>query len=218
MKKRLLIVCVAAMLTHVNVTVADVLMNWNLDGLNRASEAATKAAPSVVHDGVTVSDLTFSPTLKATSWSDALTVYANELAGNLSGALGKKSFFTFTVTPKEGKKVSFSSMFNRVSVNTGNLQTGATIKLVLLNSIDGFTTEKEVASFEASHPIDNANATETSGIFDLSGVESLQHVNGAVEFRVYAVLVNGVGNRLGYGHIFYEDGQDDLRVEGMVSE
>lgn len=218
MKKLLLIVCVAAMLMHVKVTKADVLVNWNLDGLNRASEAASKAAPYVVHDSVSVSDLTFSSTLKATSWSDALTVYANELVGNLTGALGKKTFFTFTVTPKDGNKVSYSSIFNRISVNTGNLKTGATIKLVLMSSADGFTAEKELASFEASHPVDNANATETTGIFDLSGVGSLQHVSGAVEFRMYAVLVNGVGNRLGYGHIFFEDGQDDLRVEGSISK
>lgn len=218
MTKSVLVVLVALVAMSLSTVNAEILANWNMDGLSRTGGDAVAAKPATVHEDVTCSDFTFSPSLKVTSWADALTVYVNELSDNVAGAIAKKSYFAFTITPNNGKRISYSSLFSRVSVNTGNLSAGATIKLVLLSSVDGFDADHVLASFEASHPADNATATESTGTFDLSGKESLQNVSNAVEFRIYAILSKGVGNRLGFGHIFYQDGQEDLIVQGTVSE
>ena len=200
---------------------AEVLASWNLDGLGRDGTTPSKAEPSVAHPAVKVSALTCNG-LVPTVWHDALTVFAKNLAGDLQGAARMGHFYSFTITPKKGKKVSYSSIFNRVSVNTGNLESGAKVEFVLTSSatgfasVDGATPAKPLASFTVVHPPKNDKATEGTGTFDVSGVEALQNVGDPVEFRIYAVLADGVGNRMGYGHIFYQDKKDDLKVMGTV--
>ncbi len=195
---------------------AETLVNWNNDGLSRTGGAASKAAPKFVGPFVQSSDLTFGKSLQATAWPDSLTVYANQLKGDLKGAVDSDHYYSFTVTPKDGKTISYAGIFSRVAVNCGNLAAGASIKFVLLSSVTGFIDGNELASFTANHPTDNSGATTTTGTFDLSTVAALQNVGDPVEFRIYAVKADGVPNRMGIGHIFYQDGQDDLRVEGTV--
>lgn len=214
----------AAMLFCVNLApaqVAEVLASWNLDGLGRDDTIPGKAEPSVTHPAVKVSALTCNG-LVPTVWHDSLAVFAKNLAGDLQGAARMGHCYSFTVAPKQGKKISYTSIFNRVSINTGNLETGAKIEFVLTSSATGFASAdgvmpaKPLASFTVVHPAKNDKATEGTGTFDVSGIKALQSVGDPVEFRIYAVLVGGVGNRMGYGHIFYKDGRDDLRVSGTV--
>lgn len=199
------------------------LVKWNMDGLNGPQALDSEVAPIWVHAAVTVSDLTFEG-FEPTAWADALTVYANELMTDLEGAVIMDHYYTFTVSPKQGKKISYSSIFNRLTFNTGNLTTGASIQFVLMSSVTGFPEvgkKKEFSpipldSFIAVHPPENDKATTVEKTFDVSGVEALQDTNDPVEFRIYIVQVAGVGNRVGYGHIFFKDGKDDLRVSGTV--
>lgn len=219
----------SALLACVNVASAQmdskspaVLVSWNLDGLSRAGSAAELAQPTVVHSAVQSSDLTLGNYLIPTAWADSLTVYAKDLVDTLGFAIALEQYYTFSVTPKKGKKISYSGIFSRATINTGNLETGASIQFVLMSSITGFgpadqqASFKPLASFIVKHPAQNDKATTVTEMFDISGVEALQNVDESVEFRIYAVLVDGVGNRMGFGHIFYQDKKDDLRVMGTV--
>ena len=209
-------IAVVAVLIYAGSVSAETLVNWNNDGLSRTGGVASKAAPKFVGPFVESSDLTFGKSLKATAWPDSLTVYANSLERDLAGAIAGDHYYTFTITPKDGKTVSYATIFNRVAVNCGNLAAGASIKFVLMSSVTGFIAGNELGSFVASHPADNSGATTTTDTFDVSGTAALQNVAGPVEFRIYAVTADGVPNRMGYGHIFYQEGQDDLRIEGTV--
>lgn len=197
------------------------LVKWNMDGLNHAGTQDVESAPTWVHSSVKSSDLSFEG-FAPTVWQDALSVYANDLMTDLEGAIIRDHYYTFKVTPKRGKKISYSSIFNRLSINTGNLTTGASIKFVLMSSATGLPKAGKKApplpidSFLVVHPAENDKATIVEKTFDVSGVEALQGVKDPVEFRIYVVQAAGVGNRVGYGHIFYKDGRDDLRVSGTV--
>jgi hypothetical protein len=216
------LLCVNSATVHAAPEPADVLVSWNLDGLSRDGTTATLAKPTAVHAGVDSSDLTFSSTLEATAWSDSLTVYAKGLMGDLKDAVLMGHYYSFTVTPEKGRKVSYSGIFNRATINTGNMATGASVKFVLMSSATGFAPVDELApltpldAFVVVHPSENDKATSATKTFDVSAVEALQNVGEPVEFRIYAVLVDGVGNRMGFGHIFYQDKKDDLRVMGTV--
>lgn len=217
-----LFACVNMAAAQMGSTSPEVLVNWNLDGLSRAGSLAMQAAPTTVHPAVESSELSAGITLEPTAWHDALTVYAKDLMNDLRGAVIMDHYYSFTITPKKGKKISYSGIFSRATINTGNLETGASIKFVLMSSITGFLPEDEqasltpLASFVVKHPAQNAKATTVTETFDVSGVKALQDIGKSVEFRIYAVLVDGVGNRMGIGHIFFQDKKDDLRVMGIV--
>lgn len=217
-----MLVCVNPANAQMGSDTAEILVNWNLDGLSQGDMPAVKASPTKVNDAVESSNLTVGGTLGITTWLDSLAVYSRSLMGDLEGAVAMDHYYSFTLAPKKGEKISYSGIFNRFSVNAGNMETGASIKFVLMSSATGFAPASEgaplkpLASFIVSHPPNNDKATTKTGTFDLSGIEALQHVGVPVEFRIYTVLVDGVGDRMGYGHIFYKDGQDDLRVMGTV--
>lgn len=215
----------ATLLACANLAMAqspEALVSWKLDGLSRAGNAASTAPSTQVHTGIESSVFSLGAGFEATAWHDALTVYAKDLMSDLSGAVIMEHYYSFTVTPKKGKEISYSSIFNRVAINTGNMEAGASIQFALMSSATGFApaTEgdplKELATFTVDHPAGNDKATTVMKTFDVSSVEELQNVGSPIEFRIYAVLVDGVGNRMGYGHIFYQDGQDDLRVMGTL--
>lgn len=216
------LICVNLAAARAASASAEVLVKWNLDGLSRSGPAANQADPANVHPAVESSALTAGVTLEPTAWFDSLTVYAKGLRSDLAGAAMMDHYFSFTITPKKDKKISYSEIFNRVSINTGNLETGASIKFILTSSAtglppaDGSAPPKPLDSFIVKHPAQNDKATTVTETFDVSGFEALQKVDKPVEFRIYAVRIDGIGNRMGYGHIFYKDGQDDLRVMGTV--
>lgn len=82
-------------------------------------------------------------------------------------------------------------------------------------NLDGLSRSGTTATH--AEPSDVHPSVESSDLaLGFLEVTALQNVVGPVEFRIYAVLASGVGNRMGYGHIFYQDGQADLRVMGTV--
>lgn len=217
-----MLLSLSAVLSVTGSASAETLVKWNLDGLSRPDGvAAEMAKPTFVHSSIKSSDLTIAMFIP-TAWLDALTVYSDRLMRDLGSAIDVEHYYSFTVTPQKGKKISYESIFSRMSINTGDLSTGASIKFVLMSSATGFAPStpsaplKPLDSFTVTHPANNDKATTVKNTFELGSIKALQGINKPVEFRIYAILVDGVGNRMGIGHIFYQDGQDDLRVEGTV--
>ena len=174
-------------------------------------------AVDYAHPNVTAGDLALATNLPASNWTDALTTLQNNGSINsLSNAINAGHYFSFSITPEALASVSYTSLFIRVSLGANTMP--AETQFNLLSSETGFTIDDSLGQFSVSVTNANSNVGPTN-TFDISGVTALQQVSPGteVEFRLY---VHNTGDnpmtRIAIGWIFFNNGTDDLRLEGLV--
>lgn len=214
MKKLLTTMAVA--LVAATAVRADVLALWQNDDV---SGSDTNATVDSTHADISASLLAFGAGLgPAAGWNTSLSSFAHTLTSSLSAAVAANDYFTFTLTPGAGKQVSYSSIYNLIAMNAGgSAPLDSAIEFTLMSSLTGFTASDGLASFIAVHDdATGSGAQDNTHTYDVSGVSALQNVGSAVEFRLYTHTSSGTPNRMAIGHIFFNDGADDLRVDGTV--
>ncbi len=189
---------------------AAVIANWEND--NVTSTDLTTAADTVAA-GVTSSVLTQN--IGSTgAWTDALSGVQNgPTINSLATAITANDYFSFTITPDSGKKVSYSDLFLRYSVGANTAP--ATTVFTLLSSKTGFTSADGLDTVTAALP-SGASIVGTD-TFTL-GQALLQNVTTAVEFRIYAHNTGtNAMTRIAIGHLFATNGTDDLTLNGAIA-
>lgn len=214
--KKLGIVIIMAVIAAVTVQ-AETLALWENDNL---IIPANSTPADFAATGVFASDLALGAGLPppATTWPNALDGGIHAHSTNLTAAIALNHYFTFTVTPDAGKQVDYSNVAARVTLNALT-NVGTSVQMVLMSSATGFTDGDEIGFFMAATT--NADATDNGLIdIDVSGVAALQDQPSPVEFRLYGVLAGTEGsyNRLALGHIYWVNGEDDVRVDGTVED
>lgn len=195
------------------------LAMWQFDSL---PDKGTNAAVNVVAEGVTAGN--FAQSYRwfndLANWPNSMWALISDLpeVTNLVSSITEDRYHTFTVKPDAGKMLDYKNIAARVTLNSAaNAGTSAT--LVLMSSATGFSDGDEIGSFVAVHNIADGAATDNGLInMDISGVEALQNITEEVEFRLYAFINDGNANRIGFGHIFFTDGADDILVEGTIDD
>ena len=197
---------------------AETLALWENDNLT--APANSTPVDVVSTNNTTAGDLELGPGFSApgTTWPNALDTGLNANATNLAAAIANSHYFSFTVEPVAGKQIDYSNVVSRITINALT-NIGTSVQMVLMSSATGFTDGDEIGSFVATTP-DNSATDNGLIALDVSSVSNLQDQASAVEFRLYAVLAGTPGsyNRLALGHIFFEDGADDVRVDGTVED
>ena len=196
------------------------LAMWDND--NVTEQGARSNAVNTVAEGISASDLALSARWfnDLAPWPNSIWALCSDLPNvtNLASAIVEDRYFNLFVKPEPGKQADYTKVAVRISMNSaGNAGTSATF--VLMSSVTGFNPGDEIGSFVAVHNPSDGAATDNGLLeMDISSVAALQNVTGEVEFRVYLVLNDGNSNRWGIGHIFYEDAQDDVLVEGRIED
>jgi hypothetical protein len=153
----------------------------------------------------------------AGGWTDALAGIQNSAAINsLSAAITANDYFSFSVTSDALREISCSSLFMRYSVGA-NVRPAQTT-FTLLSSLTGFTSADGLGTIIAALPVD-ASVVGT-GTFDLTGVTALQNIAAetSVQFRIYAHNTGANPmTRIGIGHLFFNNGTDDLTLNGTIT-
>ena len=171
----------------------------------------TSTAVDVTAANVTASDLSLSGASPA-SWVDSLNMFANGLTADLAGAIAADDYYEFTVTPDAGYEASYDRLYALMAVNVVDNE----ITAVLMSDAAGFTAGNEHDSQVATGPAAGSGAQDNALNFSFGA--ALQNVTSAVTFRLYLYQGGTAGaNRVGLGHIFFNDGADDLRLEGSVA-
>ncbi|GJM64341.1 fibronectin type III domain-containing protein [Persicobacter diffluens] len=172
---------------------AQEIIQWEFQDMNGAASST-----AISHaEGITVSEMTLGQGLEPINYrSHGFTAKFQE-ALTLQEALDKGEYFTFTVTPEEGKVFSLSNIDLRpVSQNMER-------NFALLSSVNGFDTEKVLATFAMQGNGDNPRQIMT--------VNDHQNLFEPVEFRIYIYGVNdkytAVGFGLGEGMDFIANGE-----------
>lgn len=196
---------------------AETLALWENDNVLTATNSTPVDA---VAGDVSASDLALGAgfAIPGATWENALDTYLSDVTTitNLSAAIANNRFYSFTVTPNPGKQVDYENVAARVTLND-SAAAGASVEVVLMSSVTGFTDGDEIGSFEASTL--NGQITDNGLIdIDISAVAALQDQPSPVEFRLYIVLKGGSYSRIALGHIFFEDAADDVRVDGLVED
>jgi len=206
-----------AMLVVAATGVKAQLAIWENDNL----VTATNSTPvDVVATDMSAGDLQLGPGLAgpASAWNNALDAYISDVATitNLAEAIAHNRYYSFTVTPNEGKQANYTNVAVRVTLND-SASAGASVQVVLMSSATGFAEGDEIGSFTASTP---AGEITDNGLInmDISGVAALQGNPSEVEFRLYVVLAGGSYSRIALGHIFFEDGAADVQVDGTTED
>lgn len=196
---------------------AETLALWENDNIY----TATNSTPvDMVSTNVSASDLALGAgfAVPGDTWENALDTYLSDVSTitNLSSAIANNRYYSFTVTPNLGKQADYSNVAARVTLNDSNAA-GASVQVVLMSSATGFMDGDEIGSFVASTL--NNDITDNGLIdIDVSALAALQDQPSPVEFRLYVVPISGSFSRVALGHIFFVDGTDDVRVDGLVED
>ena len=200
------------------------LAMWDND--NVTERGARSNAVNTVAEGISAGDLALSSRWfnDLAPWPNSIWALCSDLPAvtNLAESIASNRYFSVSMKPEPGKQVDYTRVSVRITLNAGWSGDGETaVKFYLMSSATGFNPGDEIGSFTATrnNATDDGSATDNGLIgMDISGVPALRNTTGEVEFRVYVVLTDGDSNRWGIGHIFYEDAQDDVLVEGRVED
>lgn len=216
--KKLVAVALMAVVAALTVR-ADTLALWENDNLY-TPESSTPV--DAVAAGVSAGDLSLGAGLVApgSTWENALDSYIYTNVTTLAEAISSTHYFGFTVTPDAGKQVNYSNLFTRVTLNDAGDGAGSSVQVVLMSSVTGFTAGDEIGSFVATHASGQSpgEVTVNTHDFDISGIVDLQEQPSPIEFRLYIVPNGGSYSRVALGHIFYPNGTDDVRIDGIVED
>ena len=196
---------------------ASPLASWDNDNLSGTERSN---AVHFVESGMTASDLALSHRWfnDLPPWTNSIWALISDLPGvtNLASAITENRYFGFFMEPETGMQANYAKVSVRITLNN-YFEEGTTVEFVLMSSATGFADGDEIGSFLSSTSAGEVTDNGLIGI-DINAVEALQNVTDEVEFRLYVVLDGGSYSRMGIGHIFREDGADDVRVDGVVAE
>jgi len=198
------------------------LAMWDND--NVTAQGARSNAVHTVAAGMAASDLALSYRWynDLAPWPNSIWALCSDLPAvtNLAQSIASNRYFSVTLEPEPGKQADYTRVSVRITLNAAwNANDDVSVKFVLMSNITGFNVGDEIGTFTATHILTSGNATDNGLIgMDISNVAALRDVAGPVEFRIYLILNDGNSNRWGIGHIFYEDAQDDVLVEGRIED
>jgi chitodextrinase len=175
------------------IDTSGVLMNWNFTGQQGlASVPATKVIRGISASSPSGFFSTGTKLIPSASNADIYYVY-NQTALTIADAITRQEYFTFTVTPQPGNKVSINTVsFSAYSQNQPR-------NFVLMSNVKGFTVGQEHGSISA----------ESLSNFTIS-VTGIDSVATPVELRLYITLPASSSNQ------FESVGIDNLSITGRV--
>ena len=196
------------------------LAQWDLTG---TAANSTSAPVTTVHSDISSTALAASPVALASAridpavvWADAVGTKAENwrLGSSLQFALDEELYYSFTLTPDEGREATFNNISARLAVNNNGTNATSDVTFYLLSNQTGFTTNGVLSSFNAT--TDNTNNVPTIFTYEFDLRESgLSNLTTATEFRIYFSSVSG--NRMGIGHPWNTADPDDLVVRGYLT-
>ena len=198
------------------------LASWDNDILKGTE---TNNAVSFVEAGMSAGDLAQSYRWfnDLAPWPNSMWALCSDLSAvtNLSESIASNRYFNITMEPDAGKQADYSKVSVRISLSSSGAWpgVGTSVKFVLMSSVTGFDDGDELGFFDAVHNPGDGAATDNGLMsMDISGVAELQDISDEVEFRVYVILNDTTSARWAIGHIFFNDNQDDMVVEGRVED
>src|SRR5690606_5316995 len=191
------------------------LIGWDTNGVS--SYGPSPFEPTTVSDELDVTGLTRASGIETQNqaagraWGG--TISGLNGAANTQDAVAKSTYFTFTVAPKEGKKLALST-FNMDYRRSG---TGAQQGTLQYQINSGEFENIADLNFASS-----ASSGGSLGQIDLSSVTELQEINSdqTITFRVVLFGGTATGNNSGAWDIYdkYNNTNSDFYFTGTVEE